>query len=213
MIRVLHTFLNFCYLACHNVLDTQSLAAMQDALNQFHQYREVFHMCRACSSFNLPCQHSLMHFIQMIWAFGAPKGLCSSITELKQLKNPIEDQVIMKLSVRCYWLTNIWTNLQQCKSTSRGMVCWVEPAYHICFSLSANLVSLNAYSNSYHSDQPIIQLGLEQILMKVMVKMGQLQETEGMKTTMATMTAMTMRGVMRMRMMGPYTLQSLPMSS
>lgn len=43
-------------------------------------------MCRACSSFNLPCQHSLMHFIQMIWAFGAPNGLCSSITELKHIK-------------------------------------------------------------------------------------------------------------------------------
>ena len=105
MIHVLCAFLDFCYLACCNVLDTQSLAAMQDALNQFPQYHEVFCTCGACSSFNLPCQHSLMHFIQMIWAFGAPNGLCLSITEskhIKAVKNPIKDQVIMKPLVRCY---------------------------------------------------------------------------------------------------------------
>ena len=27
---------DFCYLVCYDVLDTQSLAAMQDALNHFH---------------------------------------------------------------------------------------------------------------------------------------------------------------------------------
>lgn len=86
MIRALRAFLDFCYLARRNVLDTQSLAAMQDALNRFHQYREIFRTCGICSSFNLPRQHSLTHFIQMIRAFGAPNGLCSSITESKHIK-------------------------------------------------------------------------------------------------------------------------------
>ena len=86
MIRALRAFLDFCYLAHHNVLDTQSLAAMQDALDRFHWYREIFCTCGICSSFNLPCQHSLTHFIQMIRAFSAPNGLCSSITESKHIK-------------------------------------------------------------------------------------------------------------------------------
>ena len=43
-------------------------------------------MCGICSSFNLPHQHLLTHFIQMIWAFGAPNRLCLSITELKHIK-------------------------------------------------------------------------------------------------------------------------------
>lgn len=86
MIRALRAFLDFCYLARRNVLDTQSLAAMQDALDRFHQYREIFRTCGICSSFNLPRQHSLTHFIQMIRAFGAPNGLCSSITESKHIK-------------------------------------------------------------------------------------------------------------------------------
>ena len=59
---------------------------MQEALNRFHWHREIFHTCSVCSSFNLPQQHSLMHFIQMIQAFGAPNGLCLSITESKHIK-------------------------------------------------------------------------------------------------------------------------------
>ena len=86
MICALWAFLDFCYLACRDVLDTKSLAAMQDALNCFHKYQEIFQMCSICSSFNLPRQCSPMHIIQMIQAFGAPNGLCSSITESKHIK-------------------------------------------------------------------------------------------------------------------------------
>ena len=86
MICALRAFLNFCYLARRDVLDTKSLAAMQDALDRFHKYREIFQTCGIRSSFNLPRQHSLMHFIQMIWVFGTPNGLCSSITESKHIK-------------------------------------------------------------------------------------------------------------------------------
>ena len=86
MVCALWAFLDFCYLARRDVLDTKSLVAMQDALNHFHQYWEIFQSCNICTSFNLSQQHSLMHFIQMIWAFGAPNRLCLSITELKHIK-------------------------------------------------------------------------------------------------------------------------------
>ena len=86
MICALRAFLNFCYLAWHDILDSKSLATMQEALDRFHQHREIFRTCGVCSSFNLPRQHSLMHFIQMIRAFGAPNGLCLSITESKYIK-------------------------------------------------------------------------------------------------------------------------------
>lgn len=159
MIHALHAFLDFCYLAHHDVLNTQLLAAMQDALDWFHQYHKIFCTCGVCSSFNLPHQHSLTHFIQMIWAFGAPNRLCSSIMELKHIKavkNLIKGWVIMKPLGRCYWLTNVSTSLQQHELTSRGVVCWTAPAYCMLFSLSTSLVSFNAHSNSYHTDQSIL---------------------------------------------------------
>jgi len=34
----------------------------------------------------IPRQHSLDHYLALIWAFSAPNGLCSSITESKHIK-------------------------------------------------------------------------------------------------------------------------------
>jgi hypothetical protein len=36
-------------------------------------------------NFSLPCQHSMVHYHTLIRAFGAPNGLCSSITESKHI--------------------------------------------------------------------------------------------------------------------------------
>ncbi|KAJ6614389.1 hypothetical protein B0H10DRAFT_1679854, partial [Mycena sp. CBHHK59/15] len=38
------------------------------------------------NGFCLPCQHSLTHYRYLIQEFGAPNGLCSSITESKHIK-------------------------------------------------------------------------------------------------------------------------------
>ena len=120
MICVLCTFLDFCYLACCDILDTQSLTAMQEALDHFHQYWEIFHTCGICSSFNLPQQHSLIHFIQMIWAFDTPNRLCSSITEskhIKAIKTP-------------YWWSNHYQALGQMLLTNQCLdklaAAWVD---------------------------------------------------------------------------------------
>ena len=87
----------------------------------------IFCMCGVCSSFHLPHQHSLTHFIQIIQAFGAPNKLCSLITKLKHIK------AIMKPLIKCYWLTNVWTSSQQHELISKGMVCWTAHACHIHF--------------------------------------------------------------------------------
>jgi hypothetical protein len=87
MVRALHAFLDFCYIAQHDVQDTKSLAALEDALARFHNFHSIFEECSVqVDGFNLSCQHSLMHYFALICAFGAPNGLCSSITELKHIK-------------------------------------------------------------------------------------------------------------------------------
>lgn len=87
MVRALRAFLDFCYLARRNVLDSQSIKAMEDALERFHKYRVIFQDCGVrVDGFNLPRQHSLTHYVQSIRLFGAPNGLCSSITESKHIK-------------------------------------------------------------------------------------------------------------------------------
>ena len=87
MVQTMRAFLDFCYIARRNIHDTHSLAALDDALQRFHCHREIFRTSGVRpDGFNLPRQHSLVHYGRLIRAFGAPNGLCSSITESKHIK-------------------------------------------------------------------------------------------------------------------------------
>ena len=87
MVQAIHAFLEFCYIARCDVHDTHSLTALEDALKRFHHHREIFRTSGIrTNGFNLPRQHSLNHYIKLTRAFGAPNGLCSSITESKHIK-------------------------------------------------------------------------------------------------------------------------------
>ena len=87
MVQTFCAFLDFCYIARRDIHDTRSLAALDEALQRFHQHREIFRTSGVRpNGFNLPRQHSLLHYLKLIRALGAPNGLCSSITESKHIK-------------------------------------------------------------------------------------------------------------------------------
>ncbi|KAG2029184.1 hypothetical protein BDR03DRAFT_936876 [Suillus americanus] len=86
IIRAFSAFLDFCYIVRRKALTEDDLMQLQDALDCFHQYREVFKTTGVRLTFSLPRQHSLQHYAQMIRLCGAPNGLCSSITESKHIK-------------------------------------------------------------------------------------------------------------------------------
>ena len=86
IIKTLNVFLDFCYIACQHVLTEDSLNALDAALMKFHQYCEIFRLSGVWpDGFSLPRQHSLKHYHCNIKNFGAPNGLCSSITESKHI--------------------------------------------------------------------------------------------------------------------------------
>lgn len=86
MVRAIRAFLEFCYIARRNVLTERDLAALEDALYRFHQNRTCFVSSGVRKNFLLPRQHSLRHYPALIRLFGAPNGLCSSITESKHIR-------------------------------------------------------------------------------------------------------------------------------
>jgi hypothetical protein len=86
VVRTFRAFLEFCYLVRRNVITEKSLDEIQDALARFHKYREIFKTTGVVLTFSLPRQHSMMHYAHLIRLFGAPNGLCSSITESKHIK-------------------------------------------------------------------------------------------------------------------------------
>lgn len=67
MIQSLRAFLEFCYIARRNIINTTSLNELEDALKHFHTHRKIFQDCGIrVDGFNLPRQHSLIHYHQLI---------------------------------------------------------------------------------------------------------------------------------------------------
>ncbi|KAF8806781.1 hypothetical protein BYT27DRAFT_7256782 [Phlegmacium glaucopus] len=82
VVKCVSAFLDFCYLAWRSDFDRNTLDALDNALHCFHTYCEVFRSLGVHENgFSLPRQHSLVHYHVNIQDFGAPNGLCSSITE------------------------------------------------------------------------------------------------------------------------------------
>ena len=86
MIKALCTFLEFAYIACCNIHNTQSLEQMDDTLQCYHYHHKIFLTTGVQTGFNLPHQHTPIHYIKSIHMFGSLNGLCSSIMELNHIK-------------------------------------------------------------------------------------------------------------------------------
>jgi hypothetical protein len=74
-------FMEFCYLVRRSQIDTRTLEQIDAALTRYHQERQIFIDTDVRLTFSLPRQHSIYHYRSLIQQFGAPNGLCSSITE------------------------------------------------------------------------------------------------------------------------------------
>ncbi|OBZ73048.1 hypothetical protein A0H81_06618 [Grifola frondosa] len=86
MVRTIRAFIEFCYLVRRNVHTPSTLRQLEDTLERFYANRGIFQATGVRENFNLPRQHSLRHYRRLIWAFAAPNGICSSITESKHIE-------------------------------------------------------------------------------------------------------------------------------
>ncbi|KAJ7756688.1 hypothetical protein B0H16DRAFT_1662563 [Mycena metata] len=85
MVKCFSSFLDFCYVVRPPDFNESSLDAVDAAIQRFHIHREVFRETGVRDGFSLPRQHSLVHYRPNIELFGAPGGLCSSITESRHI--------------------------------------------------------------------------------------------------------------------------------
>ncbi|KAF9530756.1 hypothetical protein CPB83DRAFT_920826 [Crepidotus variabilis] len=87
MVQAVAALIDFCYLVRRDVIDEDALDKINETLSRFHHLREIFRdLDIRPDGFSLPRQHSLIHYPFLITQFGAPNGLCSSITESKHIK-------------------------------------------------------------------------------------------------------------------------------
>jgi len=131
VVRCFCAYMDFCYIARMSVFTRSTLSRLENALERFHEYRVIFQKLGVRdptpSGFSLPRQHAMVHYRQHIENFGAPNGLCSSITESKHITavkcpwrrssryNPIDQ--IMLINQRMEKLTTAHVHF-----TSQGML-------------------------------------------------------------------------------------------
>jgi hypothetical protein len=86
IVKALSAFLDACYLARRADITETTLTAFKTALNKFYTHREIFRQSGVRPvGFSLPRQHSLSHYPHQMEDFGAPGGVCSSITESRHI--------------------------------------------------------------------------------------------------------------------------------
>ncbi|KAH6901585.1 hypothetical protein BKA70DRAFT_1157797 [Coprinopsis sp. MPI-PUGE-AT-0042] len=87
MVQTVRDFLEFTYLVRRSVITEDDLDRLDTLVISFHNNREIFRdLDIRPTGFSLPRQHSMVHYKHLIQEFGAPNGLCSSITESKHIK-------------------------------------------------------------------------------------------------------------------------------
>ena len=85
MVRAISAFMEFCYLVWRSQIDSATLDQIEAAVSRYHQERKIFLETEVRNNFSLPRQHSISHYRFLIQQFGAPNGLCSSITESRHV--------------------------------------------------------------------------------------------------------------------------------
>ncbi len=85
IMKAFSAFMDFCYVVRRADLDEDSLTEVETLIARYHHFREAFRSTGVRDNFSLPRQHSMPHYPHHIREFGAPNGLCSTITESRHI--------------------------------------------------------------------------------------------------------------------------------
>ena len=87
MVKCLRHLTEFCTLVRRNVHNTTTVKKLEELLGSYHESRQIFIDTGIQKDDQQPPrQHCMIHYAKLIRAFGAPNGLCSSITESKHIE-------------------------------------------------------------------------------------------------------------------------------
>ncbi|KAK7062589.1 hypothetical protein VNI00_000077 [Paramarasmius palmivorus] len=81
----LGAFLDFCYLVRQNEFTEDTMTKIQAAIDRFHFLRQIFVTHNVHKHFSILRMHAMSHYPALILEFGAPNGVCSSITESRHI--------------------------------------------------------------------------------------------------------------------------------
>ncbi|KAF8445557.1 hypothetical protein L210DRAFT_3393245, partial [Boletus edulis BED1] len=76
LVRAVHAIVDFIYYSSLHSHTQQTLGALKDALDRFHQNKGIFIELggRHPEHFNIPKIHAMEHYVDLIWRFGSADG-------------------------------------------------------------------------------------------------------------------------------------------
>ena len=81
LLKATRAMLDFLYLAEYPVHSDESLQLLQDALNRFHENKDIFVAIGIRKDFNLPKLHSLQHYVPAIRYKGSADNFDTAYAE------------------------------------------------------------------------------------------------------------------------------------
>ncbi|KAF8694532.1 hypothetical protein AX14_002015 [Amanita brunnescens Koide BX004] len=108
-IRAVHALLDFKYLADLKLISARHLTLMKEALNRFHENKQIFIDLGIRKDFNIPKLHSCLHYVELIRRFGTTDNYDTQYTE----------RLHIELAKDAYCASNRWDELPQ-------MTRWLE---------------------------------------------------------------------------------------
>jgi hypothetical protein len=81
LVRTVRAVLDFIYLARYPIHTSETLAQMDDALQAFHDNRDVFISLDVRTHFNIPKLHNIGHYLELIELFGTADNFNTEYTE------------------------------------------------------------------------------------------------------------------------------------
>jgi hypothetical protein len=153
-VRAFRSFLEFYYIARRDIITEDDLDKLQNAISSFHFYRQIFSSVRGEKGFSLPRQHSMVHYPALIRLFGAPNGLCSSITESKHIRAVKEPWRRSNRNEALFQMLTLNQRLDQLAAarvdfTIRGMLDG---------TLMASTLAAGAYDNRHSISESLIKI-------------------------------------------------------
>jgi hypothetical protein len=112
MVQTVHYLIEFCYTVHQDIQSQATVKKLESILEIFFKAQDIFVKTGVRNPHeHPPCQHFLVHYPKLICDFGAPNGLCSSITESKHIS-----------AVKQPWRrSNRWNPLEQILLTNQRL--------------------------------------------------------------------------------------------
>ncbi|KAJ7619276.1 hypothetical protein FB45DRAFT_755446 [Roridomyces roridus] len=125
VLTVVKAVIDFIYHAELQLHTSITLAALQRALEIFHENKDILIKLKVRQHFNIPKLHNIQHYVDFIWALGSPDGY--NTESPKRLHIDFAKKAYRASNKRDYTeQMTLWLQRQEAVALRRSYIGWLE---------------------------------------------------------------------------------------